>query len=164
MTSTSQSLDSSRMISLNLSDLKSISNNGNQQHNLPSNLPVPINHAAEYLQSQFQELNKYEMNYQNSLEILLNKAQGTAYEAIIRKLYQEKENFGQLDYDLEDYTTNRKGPSSNYSSPKIDLQKTDRSSTPISASEQQKVTETLAKPLARNMWKVHLNLIRYHLA
>jgi hypothetical protein len=155
----------SRMISLNLSDLKTIGRDGdpylseNDMEISEIEMSLPINDPEEYVQLQLKEVNQYEQNYKNSLEILFQKAQGTNYESVIKKLYHDRENSNlQLDHDQEKFQINQLFNPENQKEKKtsnlnFQFRQRSRASTPT-PEEQQKIDLILSKPLPRNMWQV----------
>lgn len=158
----SELLEPSRMISLNLSDLKTLDSDDDggrspQNDLLEMSLPI-FSNPEEYVAMQLHEVGQYEEHYQHSLEILFQKAQGTSYESVIKKLYQDRQT---SDFQLDDKQESFHIPSNQFLNsesqkiPNLNLQLRQRSraSTPT-PEEQQKVDLILSKPLPRNMWQV----------
>jgi hypothetical protein len=168
-------LESSRMISLNLSDLhqdpsSSFVRSRPPPHDLSSLSKQKLQETEEYLQLQLKDVEQYEQHYKTSLEILLSKAQGTNYESILQKLYHDKENFQNLEFEKEEFQieskqltqpTPRRSSLTFQSRTPTNPQQTRTSSSVraspssfSSPSEQNRVDRILSKPLPRNMWQV----------
>jgi hypothetical protein len=154
-------LEPSRMISLNLSDLRL-----SQEPPLLSNDSLlslsrqDPRQSEEDLQIHLKDLEQYEKHYKSSLAVLLTKAQGTNYESILRRLSQDKENCP-IDFDKEEFLIERRQQtdlsprrSSLTFQSKTPQQQEKSSLAPVSASEQHRVDLILSKPLPRNMWQV----------
>jgi hypothetical protein len=162
-----RSEEPSRMISLNLSDLKTIGPESDQYPSendldveisgIEMSLPI-LNNPEEYVQLQLHEVNQYEQHYKDSLEILFQKSQGTNYESVIKKLYNDRENSDFLHHEQEKFTIpdHQLFNSQNQSKKNLNFQfkGRSRSSTPT-PEEQQKIDLILSKPLPRNMWQVY---------